>query len=260
MTTIVAVAILACVAVVVLRMYRVPGNWAPAWAIVRGALQLAVLSVILAGVITSPLLVGVGIAVMFGVAVTTATMRIGAPGGRRRAVVLAAAAIAAGVAVSLTVVFASGALDFSIRYVLAMAGIVIGNTMNIVSLTGRRFAEAVNERWDEVQAWLAIGATPRQATSDMARHAVHSALVPSIDQARTTGLVTLPGAFVGAIFGGLSPLEAGRFQMLVLAALLASGAIASVTVAHVTSAVTTRPVLPDPGRSRSMRRARRSAA
>lgn len=42
------------------------------------------------------------------------------------------------------------------------------------------------------------------------------------DQTKTTGLVTLPGAFVGAIFGGVSPLEAGRFQIVVLAAIMAA--------------------------------------
>lgn len=48
-----------------------------------------------------------------------------------------------------------------------------------------------------------------------------------MDQAKTTGLVTLPGAFVGAIFGGVSPLEAGRFQIVVLAGLMTAGAISA---------------------------------
>jgi putative ABC transport system permease protein len=52
---------------------------------------------------------------------------------------------------------------------------------------------------------------------------VFTALTPSIDQTKTSGLVTLPGAFVGAIFAGASPLEAGRFQLVVLAAILAAG-------------------------------------
>ena len=50
--------------------------------------------------------------------------------------------------------------------------------------------------------WLALGATPRQAVRDIARTAAAEALLPAIDQTRTVGLVTLPGAFVGALFGG----------------------------------------------------------
>lgn len=60
---------------------------------------------------------------------------------------------------------------------------------------------------------------------------MREALIPSVDQTKTTGLVVLPGAFVGAIFGGLSPLEAGRFQIIVLAAIMAAGAVTAVLVA-----------------------------
>ena len=59
----------------------------------------------------------------------------------------------------------------------------------------------------------------------------HAAMIPSTDQTKTTGLVTLPGAFVGAIFGGLSPLEAGRFQVVVLAAIMATASLTAVLVA-----------------------------
>lgn len=54
---------------------------------------------------------------------------------------------------------------------------------------------------------------------------------PPIDQTKTTGLVVLPGAFVGAIFGGISPLEAGRFQIVVLAAIMAAGSVTAVLIA-----------------------------
>ena len=123
--------------------------------------------------------------------------------------------MAGGVIVAGTVVFATGAIEFTPRYVLAVGGIVIGNAMTISTMSGRRFVELVNDRWDEVEGWLALGARPRQATVDLVRSAISAALVPTVDQTKTTGLVTLPGAFVGAIFGGVSPLEAGRFQIVV---------------------------------------------
>ena len=71
--------------------------------------------------------------------------------------------------------------------------------------------------------------------------AVRDALIPSIDQTKTTGLVVLPGAFVGAIFGGISPLEAGRFQIVVLAAIMAAGSVAAVLIALWMGDVRTRP-------------------
>lgn len=236
--TLFGVALLALLTIAVLRGYRAPRFLAPPRAILRGALQLAVISVVLGGVIRSGLLVTLALTVMFAVAATTASRRLGR-GPRYLGVVVAA--MAAGIGVTLTIVFLTGAIDLSARYALAIGGIVIGNAMSIATLAGRHFLGSVDQQWDEVEAWLALGATPRQSTLELARNAVHSALIPSTDQTRTTGLVTLPGAFVGAIFGGVSPIEAGRFQLVVLAAIMAAGAVTAVLVVAVLAPVPTRP-------------------
>jgi ABC-type iron transport system FetAB permease component len=66
------------------------------------------------------------------------------------------------------------------------------------------------------------------AVRDLACGAVLNALVPALNQTRTVGLVTLPGAFVGAFFGGVSPSEAAGFQVTVLVALLCAETVAAV--------------------------------
>ncbi|WP_431278770.1 ABC transporter permease [Leifsonia poae] len=236
--TLIGVLLLAALATAVLAAYGVPHRWAPLLAILRGALQLAVISVILSGVITSPVWVGLALAVMFCVAAGTATHRIG---WSLDHALMMAAAMALGITVTLGIVFVSGAIEFSPRYVLAIGGIIIGNSMSIATLTGRRFTEGVNDHWDEVEGWLALGATPRVSTLELTRNAIYGALIPSVDQTKTTGLVTLPGAFVGAIFGGVSPLEAGRFQVVVLAGIMAAGAITAVIVAAWLAPVRQRP-------------------
>lgn len=224
----------------VLWAYGVPRRWGPALAVLRGVLQLAVISFILSGVITNGALVALALLVMFVVAASTATRRVG---WSLEHAGMMAAAMGAGIAVTLGVVFATGAIELSARYALAIGGIVIGNAMSIATLAGRRFTELVVDRWDQVEAWLSLGAPPRRATRDLAREAVYAALIPSTDQTKTTGLVTLPGAFVGAIFGGVSPLEAGRFQIVVLAAIMATGAITAVIVAAWLSPVRVKPAV-----------------
>jgi putative ABC transport system permease protein len=236
--TIAAVVILMALTVAVLRGSRTPSYFAPALAILRGAAQLALISLVLGGIITDPLWVALALVVMFTVAAATATRRL-TWSWRRFAVV--AGTMAAGTTVTLAVVFATGAIEFTPRYVLAVGGIVIGNCMAIAVLAGRRFFEAVREQWDQVEGWLALGATARKATLTQARFSVHAALIPSTDQTKTTGLVTLPGAFVGAIFGGASPLEAGRFQVVVLASIMAAGAITAVALVRSLAAVKVRP-------------------
>jgi putative ABC transport system permease protein len=237
--TAVAIILLAGVATAALLTGRIRTPWAATSAIARAAIQLTALSLVLAGILADPFWVGVGLVVMFVAAAWTVVRRT-------TATALGAAAIGTAMLVGnlvvIGVVFASGAVEFSPRYVLAVGGIVIGNTMSIATLTSRAFTTSLGDRWDEVEGWLALGATPRESTRWLAREAVFSALVPSIDQTRTTGIVVLPGAFVGAIFGGASPLEAGRFQLIVLASILAAGAITATVLVRFLGNVSRKPV------------------
>jgi putative ABC transport system permease protein len=237
--TVVGVLLLCAVSAIVLGVAGVPERFGPTLAVLRAAVQLAAISLVLTGVITSPLWVGLALLVMLTVAVATSARRLG---WNRRHLLVVGAGIGAGCAVALGTVFASGALTPTPRYLLAIGGIVVGNAMAITTLSARRFLEAVDEHWDEVEGWLALGAQPQEATRLLARGSVHTALVPSVDQTKTTGLVTLPGAFVGAIFGGLPPFEAGRFQIVVLAAIVAAGAVAATLTVRLLGRVEQRPV------------------
>ncbi len=68
---------------------------------------------------------------------------------------------------------------------------------------------------------MALGFQWPAARLMVARPVAGEAVLPSLDQTRTAGTVTLPGAFVGLILGGASPLDAGLIQLLVLISLLA---------------------------------------
>lgn len=103
--------------------------------------------------------------------------------------------------------------------------------MTVTVLAGRRALEELETRHGEVEAGLAIGLLPREAVLEVARPAAAGALLPGLDQTRTVGLVTLPGAFVGMLLGGASPVTAGAVQLFVLVGLLAVQVIAvSVTL------------------------------
>ncbi|WP_314503693.1 ABC transporter permease [uncultured Microbacterium sp.] len=234
-----AVVLLAAIATVSLAALRVPGKWAVVSALARAALQLAALSLVLAGIITTPAWVAVGLGVMFLAAVWTAARRSGT---RLREVGPLFLSMLIGPVVVMTVAFATGAIEFAPRYALALGGIIIGNTMTITILTQRIYRTSIRDHWDQVEGWLALGATPWESTRELARGAVQTALLPSLDQTRTTGLVVLPGAFVGAIFAGASPFDAGRFQIVVLAGALASGALSGVILLRLTGRVARQPL------------------
>jgi putative ABC transport system permease protein len=230
--------ILLAIAVAVLTVARVAQRRAVLLASARAAVQLTVVALALRGVFAAPGFVVLVIAVMFGVAVWTAGRRLRGLAGSQWAVV---AACGAGAAVTIGLICGLPILDRSVRTLVAVSGIVVGGTMTAATLTGRRLLDGLRRRREEIEGWLALGATPRQAVLPIAREAASEALVPAIDQTRTVGLVTLPGAFVGALLGGASAVQAARFQIVVLVGLLCAESITAVVLARQRGAPRTLP-------------------
>ncbi|OAA27729.1 putative ABC transport system permease protein [Frankia sp. EI5c] len=206
----------------------------------RAFVQLAAVGLAVRLVFAAPAACAAVLAVMATVAAHTAARRLSRLPGAGRAVVIA---IVAAAALTLGVLFAVPALPRSARYLVALGGSVLGGTMTACTLAGRRLLDGLLQRRDEVEAWLALGATPRQAVADIARTAATEALLPALDQTRTVGLVTLPGAFVGALLGGASPTEAARFQLVVLISLLAAETYAAAILVWLLGAPTQLPAM-----------------
>lgn len=218
-----AVALLVALAVTAATVGRLQVQRAILTASGRAVLQLAAVALVITLVLGSVVWSLVFTVVMFSVAVVTTSRRIGVP----RAWPWAAVAMAAGVVPVLTIVFGTGAVPFDTLSFVPFAGIVIGGTMNAHSLAGRRVLAALDEQHSILEAALAIGLRSRDAVDVVARHLVPEALVPGMDQTRTVGLVTLPGAFVGVLLGGGTPVQAAVAQGLVLIGLLAAQTISA---------------------------------
>ena len=231
---------MAIVTMLLLRWRGVGLGWAPVSAIVRASVQLAVIGLLLAGVFAKPWLVVAFVALMLSTASLTSAHRIAQLHHGRWAATIG---VLCGACVAISSVFALGLMDTNLRYLIAVAGIVIGNTMNMVTLTGRNFGRLALDRRDQVEGWLALGATPQRAYRDFGALAIKEALIPSLDQTKATGLVTLPGAFVGAIMGGASPLEAAQFQLVVLAGIMLAMTITGLVV---TAIIGRSPYVPMP--------------
>lgn len=212
----VGLAIVAVTTALLARTFRIGIGWQPVVALARAGLQLTLIALLLKGVLSLPATAAAFIALMLLTASVTAGRRLRTlPHGRRMALlgVVAGTASALGIALGLRLV------PLDARHVIALSSIVIGNAMSAATLAGRRFAHDAAVRRGEVEGWLALGARPREAYDDILRTAVAESLLPNLDQTRATGLVTLPGAFVGALFAGAPPAEAARFQLVVLASI-----------------------------------------
>lgn len=195
----------------------------------RALVQLLAVGAVIGVIFRTPALAPLYLLVMVAAAAWTSGRRL-----RRAsfAVPTAAVALVTGAGSSALIVVGSQALPLDVRTVVPFVAQLIGGAMTATTLAGQRLLDDVDSGWDEVEGWLALGATSRQAVREPARRSAARALVPALDQTRNVGLVVLPGAFVGLLLGGATPLEAGRVQILVLVGLIAAETVAAVTVTH----------------------------
>lgn len=230
---------IACAAV----LYRVTSLGSPLvapMAAVRGAAQLAAVSLILTAALARLWTSILVLAVMFAAAVWTAARR--AEAGRSSGWL--AVALVAGVGTVLPLMLISGVVPLKGVALVPVGGIVLGGTMVATSLAARMGLEAVERRWGEVEAGLSLGLSVRDARLEVVRAAARDALLPALDQTRTVGLVTLPGAFVGVLLASGSAVQAGSVQILVLAGLLLAQTCAvAVTIELVARETVHRPML-----------------
>jgi putative ABC transport system permease protein len=219
-------------------------GWTPLWSLLRASLQLTVVALLLRGILAVEWTVVAFLLLMASTASWTASGRLRELWHGRRAAVTG---VVSGAACSLALIFALGLVDLQVRYLVATAGIVIGNSMSAATLAGRNFLRGSRHRRDEIEGWLALGATPAVAHLEIGQEAVRESLLPNLDQTRSTGLVTLPGAFVGALFGGASPAQAAQFQLVVLAGIALSMTVCGVIVTRLLGRTPYLPATPERG-------------
>jgi putative ABC transport system permease protein len=201
-------------------------------AAIRAIAQLGLAAVLIAAVVDSLALSIALVLVMFGMGVLTTTRRVEAS----RAWPSAALAMACGVIPVLVVVLATGTIPAEGIAIIPIAGIIVGNAMTAHTLVGRRAFAALREEHSQYEACLSLGLLPSQAISEIVHRRAPEALLPGLDQVKTTGVVTLPGAFIGVMLGGGTPAQAATAQVLVLFGIMAAQTITVGVAEHLIGA------------------------
>ncbi len=108
---------------------------------------------------------------------------------------------------------------YTAQYLIPTAGMLLGNCLsgNIVAL--QRLFSAFNDREAEYQGALALGASPAQASLPFMQTAMQQSFAPILASMATMGLVTLPGMMTGQILGGVDPLIAIKYQLVISVAI-----------------------------------------
>ncbi|GIU28935.1 ABC transporter permease [Shewanella schlegeliana] len=108
---------------------------------------------------------------------------------------------------------------YTAQYLIPTAGMLLGNCLsgNIIAL--QRLFGAFNDRKQEYQGSLALGASPSQASLPFVQTAMQQSFAPILASMATMGLVTLPGMMTGQILGGIDPLIAIKYQLVISVAI-----------------------------------------
>lgn len=224
----IAIGLLLAVAIAASLLGRLPTWRSSAIAVVRAVIQLALVAGVIRLALEHVWSAAAFAVLMLVVATFTSAGRVEA----RAAWAWVAFAIAAGVAPVLAVIFGTGSTPVSPAAIVAISGIVIGNAMTACSLAVRRAVASLREQHGQVEAALALGLSRAFAIDLVIERDRVEALVPVLDQTRTVGLVTLPGAFIGVLLGGGSTADAAAAQIIVLAGLIAANTITVVVAAR----------------------------
>jgi putative ABC transport system permease protein len=108
---------------------------------------------------------------------------------------------------------------------ITIGGMVIGNSMNAVAISLERLFSDLREKRFEVEQRLLFGADFKQASAPLLRDAIRAGMIPSINSLMGVGLVFIPGMMTGQILGGEDPVNAARYQILIMLLVSASTAI-----------------------------------
>jgi putative ABC transport system permease protein len=102
------------------------------------------------------------------------------------------------------------------QYAIPLLGMMLGNTMNGIALGLDRLTHSAREQRATIEARLTLGQTWRQAITDIRRNSMRTGMIPIINAMGAAGLVSLPGMMTGQILAGAPPVEAVKYQILIM--------------------------------------------
>ncbi|MDY6974130.1 MAG: ABC transporter permease, partial [Thermodesulfobacteriota bacterium] len=108
------------------------------------------------------------------------------------------------------------------QYAIPLLGMLLGNTMNGIALALDRLTQTGWQQRKAIEARLMLGQDWREAIGDVRKESTRSGLIPIINSMAVAGLVSLPGMMTGQILAGSPPMEAVKYQILIMF-LIASG-------------------------------------
>lgn len=116
------------------------------------------------------------------------------------------------------------------QYAIPLLGMVLGNTLNGISVGLNSLTEALATRREQVEALFALGATRWEAARTPVQHAVRTGLIPITNTMMVVGIVSLPGMMTGQLIAGMAPAQAVKYQIVIMFLIASATALGTVGV------------------------------
>jgi len=102
------------------------------------------------------------------------------------------------------------------QYAIPLLGMLLGNTMNGIAISMDRLTHAAWEQRHIIEARLMLGESSDEAISEYRHQAIRSGMIPIINAMAAAGIVSLPGMMTGQILAGALPVDAVKYQILIM--------------------------------------------
>lgn len=135
---------------------------------------------------------------------------------------------AIGTYVTLGLLIFSGVIKPIPMQVIPITGMIAGNEMVAIGLCYKALNDSFNDLHQQVLEKLALGSDIKLASMPILRRNIKTAMQPTIDSAKTVGLVNLPGMMSGLIFAGINPVYAIKYQIMITFILLSATSLGAV--------------------------------
>lgn len=142
--------------------------------------------------------------------------------------------IGIGTGLALLILVLSGTLDWVPSQIVPITGMISSSAMTTIGVIYRTLTTQFNDRRQQIQEKLALGATSKQASHSILRDSIRIGMTPSISSTKTVGLVSLPGMMSGLIFAGIDPTHAIRYQIVVMFTMISVATISSFIASYLT--------------------------
>ena len=121
------------------------------------------------------------------------------------------------------------------QYAIPLLGMLLGNTMNGIALGIDRLVQTAWQQRAVIEQRLMLGQTDIEAIREISRDSMRAGMIPIINAMATAGIVSLPGMMTGQILAGSPPVEAVKYQILIMFMITAGTGFAVITVLRLIS-------------------------